>query len=239
MSQTAQDYFRKGLQLCEDNRFEAAIDLFDRALGLEHIQDILYNRAKAHFKLKNFSLAIDDFTSLLHREPSNAFYYSERGVAYHLSGDNQKALEDLDKAAALEPQKPFRYSSRAFIKERAGDLEGAIADYEKAIELDPEDAIAYNNKGLIEEKLGHLNTSKQSFAKADQLDPKKQEPAQSKPAALKKAPIVDPPPKSSTIQENDSLTLKSYLGTLKQLFTSGKEQKDFITFVKGLGRKKN
>ena len=242
MSQTAQDFFKKGLQLCQEANFEAAIEEFTRALTLGHAPDILYNRAKAYFKLQDFSKAIDDFSSLIHREPSNAFYYSERGVAYHLSGDNTKALQDLDKATALEPSKPFRYSSRAFIKEKTGDLQGAIADYEKAIELDPEDAIAHNNKGLIEEKLGYLENSKKSFARADELEPPKKTPTatghDAKPKSSDKE--VPTPGKAKSVSSptptKDSLTLTSYLETLKQLITSGKEQKDFISFIKNFGR---
>ena len=243
MNQTAQDFFKKGLQLCQEANFEAAIEEFSRALALEHAPDIFYNRAKAYFKLQDFSKAINDFSSLISHEPSNAFYYSERGVAYHLSGDSTKALEDLDKAAALEPMKPFRYSSRAFIKEKTGDLRGAIADYEKAIELDPEDAIAFNNKGLIEEKLGYLENSRKSFARADELDPPKKVPGATekaeKPKSAGKAPLQEKvTPAPTPVPTKDSLTLTSYLGTLKQLITNGKEQKEFISFIKNLGRTK-
>ncbi|MEM7108970.1 MAG: tetratricopeptide repeat protein [Bacteroidota bacterium] len=238
MRQTAQEYFNKGVKLCQENKFEEAITILSKAIDQEvsHL-DARYNRAKAYIKLGEFNAAINDFTQLINLQPKVAFYYSERGVAYHLATERTKALADLDKAVELEPEKPFRYASRAFIKDHYGDLQGALSDYEKAIALDPGDAISHNNKGLVEEKLGYKERSKKSFNKADQLDPlyKKEE-------TEKQGKVITLPKSESSIKEAPVEAVASktgtFFGTLKDLFTSSEERKAFVTFVKQLGKKK-
>ena len=59
MKQTAQDYFVRGLQFCQDSKFDQAVKVLGQAIELEptHLA-ALYNRAKAYFKLNSFDLAI-------------------------------------------------------------------------------------------------------------------------------------------------------------------------------------
>ncbi|ELR71984.1 TPR repeat protein [Fulvivirga imtechensis AK7] len=240
MNQTAQDYYIKGIDRCKNDNFAEAIEWFSQALAVDSKHhEARYNRAKSFFKLQRFSEALDDFNILIELQPDNAFYYSERAVALHLSGDNGLSLQDLNKAVELEPHKPFRYSSRAFIKERMGDLKGAIADYEKTIALDPEDAIAFNNKGLIEEKLGYIEQSNKSFERADRLDPKYD------PEKTKKAPASDLPKielhkkKEQKLQREEKLTMKGYLRLVKSLLTTRSERKAFKEFLKGFLKRKS
>lgn len=255
MNQTAQEFTIEGIEKCKSENFEEAIALFDKAISLQpDLEQALYNRAKAHFRIKNYGESIEDFTTLLIKHPTNAFYYSERGVALHLAERSDEALQDLNRAAELEPNKPFRYSSRAFIKDRMGDLKGAIADYEKAIELDPKDAISYNNKGLVEEKLGYKERSQSSFQKADNLDPAKAK------SVNKTADAVDSQnPTKSTIQEvnhqvsedkkeeipsevsseKNSVGFKGYLKQVKAIFNDKNERSEFNEFLKQFFSRKN
>ncbi|MEM6526187.1 MAG: tetratricopeptide repeat protein [Bacteroidota bacterium] len=239
MSQIAQEYFTKGVKLCQENKFEDAVAVLSQALVQEagHL-DARYNRAKAYFKLGKLDAAIEDFSVLVNLQPKVAFYYSERGVAYHLAQERVKALADLDKAVELEPEKPFRYASRAFIKDHYGDLKGALSDYEKAIALDPDDAISHNNKGLVEEKLGYKEQSKKSFRKADELDP-----LYNNQKIEKRGKEVSLPEPESNTEDTPPAASKAsktsvFFGTLKDLVKSSEERKAFITFVKQLGKRK-
>ena len=69
----------------------------------------------------------------IEEEPTNAIYYSERGVCFLNLNNTERALEDMNQSAKLEPKNPYRYASRAFVKDRMGDTKGGIADYEIAI----------------------------------------------------------------------------------------------------------
>tara|TARA_B100001109_G_scaffold254720_1_gene255279 strand:+ start:8193 stop:8819 length:627 start_codon:yes stop_codon:yes gene_type:complete len=137
-------------------------------------QDTLYNKGVKLLKENKLNEALTLFNELVLKEPTNADYWSERGVVYFHLKRRKESLADMDRAVELQPQKSYRYSSRAFIKGHFKDIEGAIADYEKAIELDPEDAIAHNNLGLLEEQLGYLLKAKKRFDRADKLGPQSQ-----------------------------------------------------------------
>jgi tetratricopeptide (TPR) repeat protein len=113
--------------------------------------------------------ALKLFNQLVERYPSNADYWSERGVVYFHMNEQQKALADLDQAVILQSKKSYRYASRAYVKAHFKMTREAIADYQKAIELDPEDAIAINNLGLLEEQLGYNESAKKHFQQADEL----------------------------------------------------------------------
>ena len=240
MSKTAQEYFTEGVERCKEEKFDQAIVLLSEALEREvgHL-DARYNRAKAYFKLGKLMESIEDFSSLINLQPKVAFYYSERGVAYHLAKERSKALADLDKAVELEPLKPFRYASRAFIKDHYGDLHGALKDYEKAIELDPDDAISHNNKGLVEEKLGYKELSKKSFKRADELDPRynKKEVGQFT-TDTESSKINNNPEKQPPSNNTQPSKTKMLFGTIKNIVSSAEERKAFLNFVKQLGRRK-
>ena len=235
MSQTAQEYINEGIEYDKAGEHAKAVEKYSAALSLQasHPQ-ALYSRAKSYVRLQQLEQAISDFNNLIAQNDNNAFFYSERAVAYHLSGNYESAMADLDKAVELEPNKPFRYSSRAYIREKAGDLKGALADYDKTIALDPEDAIAYNNKGLIEEKLGYIEKSKASFQQADDLDPNKKPPTETQKVSDKpKAPKKN---KETTIEVKASdpkLTFAGYLNQVKSLLSDKEERKAFSKYMKG------
>ena len=207
-------------QLAKED-YQGALTSFQRVLSEESTHtDSLYGSARAKFKLERYEESIQDFDRLINLIPKNATYYSERGVALHLAGDNSRALEDFDEGVKLEPLNPYRYSSRAYIKDRMQNYQGAIDDYTKAIELDPEDAIAYNNRGLVEEKLGYAQRAKRSYQQADKLSPGPSAPAPPLPPA--ESPLADKRPVSA-----------DYLRVMGSVFTSKSSFRDFVSFLRG------
>lgn len=128
-----------------------------------------YLKALEKIKDKKLAEAILFLDKAIEEEPTNAVYYSERGVCYLNLNQKGRALEDMNQSVKLDPDYSYRYASRAFVKDSMGDIEGGIADYEIAVKLDPEDAIAYNNLGMLQEKLGYKKASERNFKKADTL----------------------------------------------------------------------
>ena len=70
--------------------------------------------------------------------------YNNRGVAYHLQGQYQRAIQDFDQAIRLQPDNAIAYNNRGGDYGRMGQTQRAILDFDKAIELDPDNAEAYN-----------------------------------------------------------------------------------------------
>ncbi|MBL4862590.1 MAG: tetratricopeptide repeat protein [Crocinitomicaceae bacterium] len=200
---------------------------------------------KAHEALKagNVDEAIWCYTLALEENPNDCDILSDRGVAFLHLNDEQKCFEDLNLSLKLQPDYAYRYASRAYAKKHFGDLDGAIKDYEKAVELDPDDAVAQNNLGLLLEQKGYANEAKNRFARADKLSKLEDElyqviddletgddraPAEpEKPKTVEKneaRPEIDP------AEQQEKRTTK--LGEFLKLFTSKRQFKEFINFIK-------
>ncbi|MCS6833649.1 MAG: tetratricopeptide repeat protein, partial [Flammeovirgaceae bacterium] len=63
----------------------------------------LFNRGLAKLKMQDYVGAISDFDAVIALEAKMADAWSERGVAKHLLGKSQEALNDFNRAAELEP----------------------------------------------------------------------------------------------------------------------------------------
>ena len=217
-----EQYITQGYEQLAQERYDEALTSFQRVLEAEPTHpEGLYGSARAHFKLARYAESAQTFDRLINLMPKNATYYSERGVALHLGGDNQRALADFDEGVRLEPENPYRYASRAYIKDRMQDYQGAIDDYSHAIELDPEDAISYNNRGLVEEKLGYQQKAQKSFKEADRLSPAHE---------LKKASPVRLPPEPKADRKPAT---GDYVSVMRSVFSSKQNFREFLSFLRG------
>ncbi|MCB0497617.1 MAG: tetratricopeptide repeat protein [Cyclobacteriaceae bacterium] len=212
-------------ELIKEGEYEEAV------AGLKQIlQNDQYNTeamvwlAKALFKLEVYDEAITNYNTLINLLPAEADLYSDRGLCYHMAGDHKTALEDFDKAVSLEPENAYRYSCRAFVKGYYKDYQGALEDYNKAIELDPEDAIAYNNKGILEEQMGYAEEAKRSYDRSNEIQGIDLDKELAKINTAEALEITLPQSKEK------KLTFKSYLTTLKYIFTK-EGFKDFFKFL--------
>ena len=154
----------------------------------------------------------------IEEDPTNAIYYSERGVCFLNTEQYGKALGDMNTSVKLDPDYAYRYASRGFVKDRMGDTKGGISDYEIAVKLDPQDSIAYNNLGLLQEKLGYQKSSKRNFAIADEIAD----------GEVKEETKSSLPP----ITPNALETKKTIGSIIKKLFTDKKIRSEFLMFIK-------
>jgi lipoprotein NlpI len=74
-----------------------------------------------------------------------AFY--NRGNAYVLKGDHDKAVADFDEALKIEPKNASIYNNRANARNDKGEGDAAMADFDAAIKANPRYAAAYFNRG--------------------------------------------------------------------------------------------
>ena len=224
---TTMTKFQEGIAYFKEGKFSEALGIFNRLIADDPSKtDYLLFRGRTLSRLGSYQEALADFDKLVDMDPQNADLISDRAVVLHLLQRDQEALSELDRALSLDPDNPYRYSSRAFLKDRTGDPQGALVDYEKAIEMDPEDAIAHNNKGMVEEKLGYQEKSKQSFKIADEL-------VDYTPQETKMPPINKPADRQEDIapEQDEKLTLSSYLSTFSKVITDNNTRDEFLKFV--------
>jgi tetratricopeptide (TPR) repeat protein len=87
--------------------------------------------------------------------------FDNRGVAYRLKGEYDRALQDYEQAIRLNPNSAYPYNNRGIIYRIKGDYDRAIADYDEAIWLKSGDypaafynrALAYTDKGEYDHAL--------------------------------------------------------------------------------------
>jgi lipoprotein NlpI len=73
-----------------------------------------------------------------------AFY--NRGNAYVLKADHDKAIADFDEALKLEPKNASIYNNRGNARHDKGEDDAAMADFEAALKTNPRYAAAYFNR---------------------------------------------------------------------------------------------
>src|ERR1700716_3906688 len=72
--------------------------------------------------------------------------FNNRGVAYRLKGDHERAIADYGQAIRLNARFAAAYNNRGVAYDAKGEYDRAIADYEQALKLKPS-AEGYFNRG--------------------------------------------------------------------------------------------
>jgi tetratricopeptide (TPR) repeat protein len=72
--------------------------------------------------------------------------FNDRGVAYRLKGDLDRAIQDYSQAIRINPKSAMIQNNRGVAYDKKGDYDRALADYDQAIRLEPSHE-AYFNRG--------------------------------------------------------------------------------------------
>jgi tetratricopeptide (TPR) repeat protein len=86
---------------------------------------------------KDHDLRIKGCSAIILRNPKDVIAYHNRGDAYGLKGDVDRAIADFNKAIELNPNYAPAYNSRGRAYTSKGDYVHAVADVTKAGELTP------------------------------------------------------------------------------------------------------
>ena len=119
-----------------------------------------------HSMRKEFRLAIEDCDELLQLNPTDADALSDRGSAYFLAGEPDRAIIDFNDAIRIAPLDASNYYNRAIVYTRKREPLHALLDFNEAIRLDPKYAASYNNRGQIFEALGYQEQAIADYRKA-------------------------------------------------------------------------
>jgi len=100
-----------------------------------------------------------------------AVAYVNRGVAYNLNNNTDRAIMDFSKAIEVKPDFSLAYYNRGVAFAESGILDRAITDFDKAIQFGPEDPDAYDSRGFVYVDLRDFGRAIADFDKAIELDP--------------------------------------------------------------------
>ena len=126
---------------------------------------------------RDVNAVIDGCTAVIRsgHEPLEklATAFDNRGVAYRLKGEYDRALQDYEQAIQLNPSNANAYNNRGIIYRIKGEYGRAIADYDEAIWLKKGDfPAAYYNRALAYADKGDYEQSLRDFDVVMRFNPK-------------------------------------------------------------------
>jgi formylglycine-generating enzyme required for sulfatase activity len=123
--------FRRAMNRCRREDYEAAISDFDQAIQLKPAwAEAFYNRGLAYARTNQHQKAVADYTESLRLSPGNANAYNNRANAYYKLGEHQKAIDDYDKALKIKPDLPEAERNRAIAQGVLDEIRRKIAEEE-------------------------------------------------------------------------------------------------------------
>ena len=97
----------RGYAYLMNQQYDASISDYSDALRLmpthEYLKFIYMNRAWDYFNMKEYDLAINDFTKSISIDKTLASSFYGRGQCWYLKGDLQRAMQDAKEALRLNP----------------------------------------------------------------------------------------------------------------------------------------
>jgi lipoprotein NlpI len=160
--------------------------------GSEHIPSIaliafvllgLVATAGAQSRVENWSRCLDPnadvriggCTALIQSGAGNnlklADAFFNRGAAYYLTGQYDRAIQDYGQAIRLKPDFVLAFLDRGLAYYTTGQYDRAIQDYGQVIRQKPDLAMAFNNRGYAYDAKGQYDRAIQDYDKAIHLKP--------------------------------------------------------------------
>ncbi len=105
------------------------------------------------------------------QDSSIAWIFAQRGNAYFVKGQVDKAIQDYDSAVALDPTNDTALANRGIAHLTQGKADLAMNDYTAALRANPKNANSYNLRGLLYFRSGKLDLAIQDYTSAIKYDP--------------------------------------------------------------------
>lgn len=146
-SQTAKEYYNKGVINQKKQNYEGAIADYTKAIDLNPLLLEAYNnRGNVKSDLKDYKGAILDFNKAIEIEPNDFYAYCNRGLAKTNIKDYSGAISDYTKAISIDSKDINSYMGRGITQHYAGNKKEACYDWLKAGELGYERAYYFIKK---------------------------------------------------------------------------------------------
>jgi len=166
-------YINRGLLKFKLKQYAYAIKDMEQGVKLakyKKIEDEVYNSlAQAKFEIDDFKGAIEDFDTLIKRNPKNEFAYTYRGAAKLNVNDFSNAINDLSEAIKLNAKSYVAYNFRGAAKGGLKQYIEALKDFDYSIKLKFDYSSAYVNRASIRLASKDRKGACEDLTKADQL----------------------------------------------------------------------
>lgn len=142
---TAEEYAKEGARLLEEEKYDAAIRNFTKAIKLNpdyiYMYKSYFGRGLGYFHIKQYTKAKSDFNKAIQQFPNNADLYFWRAFTkYKLGNTGGSEIADYNRAILLNPSYAKAFYNRGWSKYDIGKKEDACLDWEEAFNLGFEEA---------------------------------------------------------------------------------------------------
>jgi tetratricopeptide (TPR) repeat protein len=159
-------FWNRGQYRRKQGDYERALSDYTQAVSIDPKNPELFNsRGKTYFDMaaggklspqkasEYLQRALEDYNSsvelAVNKPQTQAEAYVNRGAAYGMSGQYDKALSDLNKGVAINPDNKNAYFNRSIVYFNTGQYDAAIGDYSKYLEYSPYDANILYERGML------------------------------------------------------------------------------------------
>lgn len=138
--------------------YDLALADYAASIALKDTPGARNSRGKLYFDrgVKNADsvrLAMVEFNRAIELDPNDGEYYSNRGAAHAILGEDIEALNDFTKSIALKPENQTVYLNRSLTYDKLGNYNGSIGDLKHYLTLNPEHTDIYYEIGRLYAKL--------------------------------------------------------------------------------------
>jgi len=152
-------------------RYEEAIRLLGEAKdGADRCEADFYS-GLAHYRLKQFNLAIIHLQSSILCAPGNSDSFIALAAAYSDKGDDNHAVAALDASLELQPGNVEALRAAAILDLKHERNDRAVTKLEKLVALKPNIALGHSELGAAYAGTGNLDKAREQFQQALKLSP--------------------------------------------------------------------
>jgi tetratricopeptide (TPR) repeat protein len=174
--ETVEELFLQGLLLYEAEKWDAALEIFDRCLQQSPQDDrVLFVQGDTLYELGRYEEAIASLDRASEFKPDKHEAWNNRGNALGNLGRLDDAIASWDKAIEFKPDKHEAWNNRGIALRNLGRFDDAIASYDRAIEFKPDLHEAWYNRGNALDNLGRFDDAIASYDRAIEFKPDKDE----------------------------------------------------------------
>ncbi len=149
------------------NRFEEALEVYDRAINLRpDYAEVWQEKAKSLYELKKYRESQSAYDKAIELKPEYLEAWTGRGYALDKLQQFQGAIASFEKALQIQPEYPQAWQGRGDALLNSQRYEEAIASYEQAVEFQPYLYGAWYNRGQAHQNLKQYEQAVQSYQKA-------------------------------------------------------------------------
>jgi tetratricopeptide (TPR) repeat protein len=143
-SQSLVQILDEGQRLHSEGKLKEAMERYNFVISRsENYAEAYQKRGWLFNDMKDYSLAIVDFTKATEITPTFSDAYFGRGYAYLKQDNYDAAIKDFNKVIEIQPYAADAFCYRGIAKKKCGKLKEGCDDLYKAMELGDDNAYDY------------------------------------------------------------------------------------------------